>query len=284
VRPSWAIVVGGRNASAVRRSLHTVALTTLPAVSRRRRILAVAGLVLVAAAVAGGFAWRSASSSDPVPPSAAVAAYRAAPGEQPPAGDVPQPGVWSYAVTGWECGGVGPVCLRRDLPATAQLTIRRDGGGIQERLFLSEQHGEGRSLVAGDDGWHLTEQWSDLTFLGLGRETTDAATPPPLVVPADLAPGRTWSSTYALREVPVEATSRVLREEPVDVGGTAVPAVVVQTDTRMGGALEGTIRETTWYAPSLGLDARRQVSRRIDGSFRYELELDARLVAPIPEG
>jgi hypothetical protein len=246
-------------------------------------VLVVALLVLVAAAVAGGVAWRSASSSDPVPPSAAVAAYRASPGEQPAAADVPRPGVWSYAVTGWECGGIGPVCLRRDLPATAQLTIRRDGGGIQERLFLSEQHGEGRSLVAGDGGWRLVEQWSDLTFLGLGRETTDAATPPPLVLASDLAPGRSWSSSYRLREVPVEATSRVLREERVDVGGMAVPTVVVQTDTRMGGALEGTIRETTWFAPSLGVDARRQVSRRIDGSFRFELELDARLSAPIPE-
>jgi hypothetical protein len=191
--------------------------------------------------------------------------------------------VWSYDVTGWECGGFGPVCLRRDLPPQAQLTIRRAGGGIQERLFLSEQHGEGRSLVRGADGWHLADQWSDLKFLGLGEETTDAAQPQPLVLPADLAPGRSWDARYALRKVPVRIESRVLRTEAVDVGGTAVPAIVVQTDTTMGGALKGTIRETDWYAPSLGLDLRRQVSRRIDGAFRYELELDARLRAPVPE-
>jgi hypothetical protein len=252
-------------------------------VSRRRPILVVAAALVVVAAVAGAVAWRSAANSDAVPPSAALAAYRAQPGVQPATGDVPQPGVWSYAVTGSECGGVGPICLRRDLPATAQLTIRRDGGGIQERLFISEQHGEGRSLVRGPDGWSLADQWSDLSFLGLGQETTDAATPRPLVLPADLSPGATWSASYDLRKVPVEFSSRVLRRERVDVGGQAVDTVVIRTDTRLGGALAGTTQETTWYAPSLGVDARRQVSRRIDGSFRYELDLDARLARAIPE-
>jgi hypothetical protein len=74
----------------------------------------------------------------------------------------------------------------------------------------------------------------------------------------------------------------VERHETVDVGGEPVEAVVIEAVTTMGGALAGTIRETTWYAPSLGVDVRRVVSRRIDGSFRYELELDARLTDAIP--
>jgi hypothetical protein len=247
---------------------------------RRRVVLATVAAVVVLAAGAAAYGWHRAGESDAVPPSAAVAAFRADPG--PPADDAPAPGVYTYAVSGWECGGVGPVCLRRELPAVGQLTMRRTDGGISEQLFLSEQHGEGRTLVRGEGGWRLAEQWSDLTFLGLGRETRDAAEPRPLVLPDDLADGRTWTEAYRLREVPVEVEARVARHETVDVGGEPVEAVVIEAVTTMGGALAGTIRETTWYAPSLGMDVRRVVSRRIDGSFRYELELDARLTDAIP--
>jgi hypothetical protein len=247
---------------------------------RRRVVLATVAAVVVVAAGAGAYGWHRAGESDAVAPSAAVAAFRADPGPQ--ADDAPPPGVYTYAVSGWECGGVGPVCLRRELPATGQLTLRRTGGGLVEQLFLSEQHGEGRTLVRGEGGWRLAEQWSDLTFLGLGRETRDAADPQPLVLPDDLGQGRAWSEAYRLRSVPVEVEARVLRRESVDVAGQPVEAVVIEAATTMGGALAGTIRETTWYAPSLGLDLRRVVSRRIDGSFRYELELDARLTDVIP--
>jgi hypothetical protein len=237
-------------------------------------VLVVVAVVLVTLAAGGAYAWQRAGESQPVPEAAAVAEFRAEPGPVPASDDPPAPGVYVYALSGWECGGLGPVCLHRELPATGQLTIRRDGGGIEERLLISEQHGEGRSLVRGDDGWRLAEQWSDLTFLGLGRETRDAATPHPLVLPDDLTVGRSWSQRYALRSVPVEIESRVLRRETVEVGGEPVDAVVIQSATTMGG--------TTWYAPALGLDVRRQVARRIDGSFRYELELDARLTGVIP--
>ncbi len=247
---------------------------------RRRVVLAVIAAVVVAAAAGGAYAWHRAGESDAVPPSAALAAFRADPGSD--ADDAPAPGVYTYAVTGWECGGVGPVCVRRELPPAGQLTVRREDGGIREELFLSEQHGEGRTLARGPGGWRLTEQWSDLTFLGLGRETRDAAEPPPLVIPDELGEGRSWREAYALRSVPVDVEARVLRHESVEVGGEAVEAVVIEAATTMGGALAGTIRETTWYAPSLGLDLRRVVSRRIDGSFRYELELDARLTDVIP--
>ena len=221
--------------------------------------------------------------SDPVPPDAAVAAYRSEPGPAAPEGSPPLPGVYGYAVTGWECGGFGPVCLRRDLPARAELTLRRAGGGVQERLFLSEQHGEGRSLVRGDGGWHLAEQWSDLRFLGLGRQTTDSAEPQPLVLPDDLAVGASWREAVRPAQRPGGGGRPAsCAAETVDVGGEPVDTVVIATDTTLGGALAGTFRETTWYAPSLGVDVRRQVSRRIDGSFRYELELDARLLHAIP--
>ncbi len=249
---------------------------------RRRRWLLVVAVLVVLALAGGALAWWQAGRSDPVAPDAAVAAFRSDPGPPAPAGSLPLPGVYGYAVTGWECGGFGPICLRRDLPAGAELTLRRAGGGVQERLFLSEQHGEGRSLVRGDGGWRLAEQWSDLQFLGLGQQTTDTAEPQPLVLPDDLAVGASWREQYRLRSVPVEATARVVRSETVQVGGQPVDTVVIATDTTLGGALAGTFRETTWYAPSLGVDVRRQVSRRIDGSFRYELELDARLLDAIP--
>ena len=74
----------------------------------RRAVVVLAALLLAAGFVA--YEYRRSTHSTPVSEQRALQRFRDAQGGRPGALQ-PRPGVYRYAVTGWECAGVGPLCL-----------------------------------------------------------------------------------------------------------------------------------------------------------------------------
>jgi hypothetical protein len=244
--------------------------------SRRRRI-AWTVLVLLAALVAvGSYEYRQSSHSTPVSEQRALDRYRSLQGSQPETG-VPAPGIYRYAVTGWECAGVGPLCLRRQLPASAYLIVTRGPETLQMEFDFSAEHREAirYRLTAGA----RYETWQDtyLSFVGVAQDDAAATVPATLALPASPRVGQRWTQVFHVGSLPVHGTNRVLRREQVTVAGRTLDTLVIRSDSVTGGAHAGTEHDVAWHAQGLGLDVRQTVSRRIGGAFPYRLEASATL-------
>ena len=245
-------------------------------IRRHPRGTAVVGAALLLAAALIAFAYRRSTHSTPVSEQRALRRYRDAQGGRPGALQ-PRPGVYRYAVTGWECAGVGPLCLRRALPARAYLIVIQRSGSLQLELDLSAEHRESvRYQVRGGARF---ESWQDtfLSFAGVSQENAEATVPATLALPARLRTGLHWTQRFHVAELPVRSDNRVLRREPVEVGGRSVETFVIASDSVTGGAHPGTEHDVAWHAEALGLDVRQTISRRIGGAFPYRLEATATL-------
>jgi hypothetical protein len=256
-------------------------MSGLRGMTRRRRAGIAALVVLALLAVAAVYAYRRSSHSTPVSERNALERFRARQGDVGAAG-VPRPGVYAYAVRGWECAGVGPLCVRRALPATAYLVVTRRGATLQLELELSAEHREAVRYDVRPGGRYETWQDTFISFAGVAQEDSHPTRPATLALPADLRVGRTWTQRFHVESLPVTSTNRILRSERVTVNGRALDAVVVASDSITGGAHPGTERDVTWHAPALGLDVRETISRRIGGTFPYRLEATATLVGASP--
>ena len=136
----------------------------------------------IALAAAGVVLWRSAGSSDPVSQDEALAAFRAAAGGTGAAGG-PAPGVYRYAASGSETGGVGPFAITRSLPAEARLVVTTRPDGWDAEMDYSRQHIESMRVVRHGDELRVTFRRTKVTFAGF-RERRPAQRRPALAVPA----------------------------------------------------------------------------------------------------
>jgi hypothetical protein len=251
---------------------------------RRGLLVAGAAVVVVGAAGAAIVVRRAREASPAVSRTAALRDLRAqtATTAAPAPSGPPAPGVYDYAVRGRECAGVAGLSLCRALPSRARVVITRSGSTLLVEMYLSQAHVEAQRFDVRPDGRYLTWQRADISFAGIGQDDRHAVTPATLALPARLAPGVHWPQAFHVGTLAVTATNEVLRRETVDVGGTRVHAVVIRSDSRTAGAHPGTEADLTWHAPSLGLDLRLQVRRRIGGTFPYRLDADATLLELTP--
>jgi hypothetical protein len=261
------------------------ALAIVPLVRVRRGLLVAGAAVVVAGAAGAAIVVRRAGETSPaVSRTTALKDLRAqtstaaAPAPEGP----PAAGVYDYAVRGTECAGVAGLKLCRALPSRARVVITRSGATLQVELLLSQAHVEAQRFDVRSAGRYLTWQRADITFAGIGQDDRHDVTPPTLALPARLAPGVAWPQAFHVGTLAVTATNAVLRRGTVDIGGRKVPAVLIRSESRTAGAHPGTERDLTWHAPSLGLDLRMQVTRRIGGTFPYTLDADATLLDVTP--
>jgi hypothetical protein len=244
-----------------------------------RRVLL---LVLVLLAAGAGFvAWKATRGSSPVSESTAVGRYRATGGQAGAAGP-PRPGVYTYSSTGWECGGVGPLCLRRSLPKQLRVVVSWRGRQLQIEQDYSTDHLETQRFAVGPAGRRLVWQRQDITMVGIGRDERDTPQPTPLVQPGTLRVGATWKAHFHLRELVTDASYRVVSRKTASVGGRQLQVFEIASTTRSSGPFHGTETVRELYAPALGLDVWRSVERRIAGEFTYKLSVRQRLLSTAP--
>ena len=239
------------------------------------------GLIVTVGLIVGGiWLWNRAHSSTPVSEERALADFRGRAAEEPARvrPGVPRAGVYSYRVQGRETAKAGPASIGRDLPGRASYVVTPTPAGYEEEWRLSEEHIEAFRYRVAPGGARTVWTRTKLTFLGFGRDDRRDLRPPPLRMPLRPRVGQTWRSSYMAGDLPVMVAARVLRREPVRVGGRPVPALVVHVHSETGGAHPGTRDERVWWAPSLALALRMEVDMEVRGTFglsgeaRLELE------------
>lgn len=153
------------------------------------------------------------------------------------------PGTYRYTTTGSFTTALtgtqprnGEATLVVDPPSgTDQHSVRRAFGRVTDQVLR---------LDAG--GAHLVSL--RLTDTGIDKEVRPS--PPGLALPADAAPGRTWSwqATSTDGATQVQSTFRAVRTESVAVGGQQVPALVVEVALGLTGDVTVTSTQTLWVA------------------------------------
>jgi hypothetical protein len=248
---------------------------------RRRSLLAVAALALVLVAACAYLVLRSGHST-PVAERTAIARYRSLQGSAPATGD-PAPGVYAYDVHGWECAGVGPLCLHRTLPSTAYAIVIRHGSSLTIEIDLSREHVEAERLTLTARGRLLAWERARISILGVTRDDAHAISPPTtLAVPAAPRAGMRWTQAFDDGGLPVSVVNRITGRTSIRVDGTPRTAWVITSASRTGGAHPGTERDSDWQDVTTGLDLRMTIDRRITGVFPYRLELTGQLRSTEP--
>ena len=220
---------------------------------------------------------RRQSTSQPASMRAAIATYRAAQGAAAPFGS-PAPGVYTYAVSGWECAGIGPVCLHRTLPHTGYLIVTRRGALLTIEVDLSAQHQESQRFRVTDTGRLLLWQRTRISILGVTQVDANAAVPAnTLALPATPHPGERWQQRFSTGGLPVTTANRIGPRRAVTIAGRSYPVWLIVSNSVTGGAHPGTERDMDWHSSALGLDLRFTIDRRIGGAFPYRLMLSAQL-------
>ncbi len=238
-------------------------------VTRPRRFLVVAlAVALAAGLLVAVLWWRAGRDSPPFSEPEALGAFRAQEGTAVPHGG-PSPGVYTYASSGSEGGGVGPFSLSRRLPGTARLVVTTTDGGWDAELYYSRDHVEGATYVEGPDGIRITTRRTKVEFAGVGQDDRRAQQPPPLFLPPRPKVGDAWTERYRTGDLNVVNSGRIVREQTVQVAGTPVRTLVVVTHSTTDGPHPGTRDEMMWWAPSLGIPARWDVRMDIGGVFAF---------------
>lgn len=253
------------------------------ATTPRRRKLAIGVAVMVVALVVGGLVlWRIASHSDPVSLQDVLKRFRAA--SQGAAVDgPPAPGVYAYRLTGREHGGAGPLAVTRDLPSQAVATVTRTPDGWQIQTEYSKQHIEGARYVVRADAIDMVWRRVDVSFAGLGRDDRRDLTGRYRLIPVAATVGDTWNDRYLAGTLVNRVRTRVVRREEIDVAGTPVPTLVLQSHTETSGTFSGTRDETLWWSPELRVPVRSKLDVVVKGVVGYDSHLDMTLTGLTPE-
>ena len=128
----------------------------------------------------------------------------------------------------------GEVTLQVDPPSGSdQRTLRRAFSRTTEQVLRFDA-----------SGVHLVY----LRLSDQGIDKAVEASPPVLALPADAAPGRrwTWRLTSTDGLTTADSSFRVLRNEPITIGGERVDAVVVEVVLSLSGDVVATLTQTVW--------------------------------------
>jgi hypothetical protein len=251
-------------------------------VSKRTRIALGAFVVIAIALGVAGYVVLRSRHSTPVAEQTAVARFRAVQRAAVTTG-LPKPGVYRYALHGWECAGVGPLCLHRTLPSVAYAIVTRHGALLTIEIDLSREHLEAQRFRLAPRGRLLVWQRTQLSILGVSQDDAHTISPPTtLSMPADLHAGAHWRQRFNDGGLPVSVTNRVPGRVTIPVGDEQLATWKIVSRSITGGAHPGSEDDVDWLASDLGIDARFSIARRIRGVFPYRLELTADLVSPDP--
>jgi hypothetical protein len=250
--------------------------------SRLRLVLLGVGVIVVIVAAVAAYEIVHSRHSTPVAEQAAIARYREVQGSTPPTGS-PAPGVYGYDISGWECAGVGPVCLHRTLPPLAYAIITRKGDRLTIEIDLSKEHLEAARWRITAKGRLLEWERAKISILGVSQDDAHGIDPPTtLAVPAKPKLHQTWTQTFHDSSLPVHVVNSIPRQQTLRIGGRSLTTWVIVSRNVTGGAHAGTELDRDWQDAATGLDAKLTIDRRINGAFPYRLEVTGTLRSTVP--
>ena len=233
-------------------------------------------------------------TTGPGPASQVAPAPSAASAAQPaPPASLPATGTYVYALAGSE---TATLAGSRSFPPTLTMAVHDSPDLAPDQLAMdvtfSGQHQERQVLARTPAGLAFAFEGGQITF-GVATQTSQSSYDPFLLqIPADTTPGSRVAGATSARN-PDGSVSRVedwsvsvVGREVVDVGGTAVDAVVVDVhrQTRAGFAEQLVRDRRYWYDPARAIWVRWH--ERFRGSrslgpvdFVYETDYTATLQA-----
>lgn len=171
-----------------------------------------------------------------------------------------------------------------ELPKTTTLTAEAPADGVQRQARdLRDSDGNG-TLTETDlhyraDGVFLSYVKVTSRFQGGITDVREFKLPrPQLVAPAGGGPGFTRAFTMRGSGTTAKVTIEAQRWEEAAVSGRQVRALLVVTDIRFSGALEGYQRSTSWFWPKHLLTLKEQVETDVrNGPIRLQSNYEAQL-------
>ena len=231
------------------------------------RKLLLAGLVLLAAAVAGTYVLvHESGKATPASAPARVEATLAP-------GVLPRPGVYVYAQTGYERAKLGPLAIRRAFPSQALLVVTGSGHVVQTEWRYSKQHLEASRVRVTPTGSYTLWQRTRLQLIVVDDEAHPTV-PVTLSLPARPHVGQAWTQRYSVNGVSTVSRDKIVSRTVVE----GKPVFVETADSVVTGAHPGTERDVDWIDLATGLDLRETIDRRVSGAFPYEMHLDVRFL------
>lgn len=204
-------------------------------------------------------------------------------GSTPAGGAVPTPipqGEHEYATEGSRTISGNT----EDLPKTTTLTAGAPADGVQRQARdLRDSEGNGTltetDLVYGDDGVYLSYVKVTSRFQGGITDVREfKLAEPRLIAPRGGGPGFAQSFTMEGSGTTAKVTVKAHRWENVPVGGQQVRSLLVVTEIRFSGSLEGYQRSTSWFWPKHLLTLREQVQTDVrNGPIRLQSTYQAQL-------
>lgn len=204
-------------------------------------------------------------------------------GGSPQAAPVPVPvpqGEYEYATDGQRTISGNT----EDLPKTTTLTAGAPADGVQRQTRdLRDSEGNG-TLTETDlryegDGVYLSYVKVTSRFQGGITDVREFRLPQPqLVAPRGGGPGFARSFTMQGSGTTAKVSVQAQRWEDVSVAGRAVRALLVVTDIRFSGSLEGYQRSTSWFWPKHLLTLKEQVETDArNGPIRLQSSYEAQI-------
>lgn len=171
------------------------------------------------------------------------------------------------------------------LPKTTTLTAGAPASGVQRQARdLRDSEGNGTltetDLVYRPGGVYLSYVKVTSRFQGGLTDVREFELPQPqLIAPAGGGPGFTRSFTMEGSGTRAKVSIKAHRWENVAAGGREVRSLVVETDIRFSGALEGYQRSIGWFWPEHLLTIKEQVQTdvrngpiRLQSTYRAQIE------------
>lgn len=171
-----------------------------------------------------------------------------------------------------------------ELPKTTTLDAGAPSDGVQRQARdLRDSEGNGTltetDLVYGDDGVYLSYVKVTSRFQGGITDVREFKLPrPQLIAPAGGGPGFEQAFTMQGSGTTAKVTVAAHRWENVPVSGKQVRTLLVQTEIRFSGALEGYQRTTAWIWPKHLLTIKEQVQTDVrNGPIRLQQSYEAQV-------
>ncbi len=180
--------------------------------------------------------------------------------------------------TGWECGGVGPLCLHRSLPKQLRLVVSWRGRQLTPSATKTSALDRARSRpsasAVGPAGRTPDLAAQQIRHRGIRRDERD--TLPDLVQPARLRVGASWRVRTGARCSPEARLSRSASTAPLAAAArcSSRPRRAAARSTAPRRCASCTRRRSAWTW--------RSVERRISGDFTYRLSVVERLQRTAP--
>ena len=94
---------------------------------------------------------------------------------------------------------------------------------------------------------------------------------------------KSWGGDFTAGDLKLHVTSRLLPNETITVGGTAVAVQVAESLQTITGEYSGDRTETFWYSPKLGVIVRYKIASSLKGPTNLDFNADQTLQSLEPE-